>query len=120
MLGLALKCNSAPYHRCLILSEVQTNADFVVLVRITTDRGKWDQACVLTPAEWPELEHDSVVAYSTMKVERCKAQLERAIKAGAFSVISSPPRAVLKKICDIARANEFTPPFAKQHIAIIP
>jgi hypothetical protein len=52
-LGTALKCRQDPYHRCLIVSDPPKNGGYIVLVRITTDDGKWrDRDCLLTPAEW--------------------------------------------------------------------
>src|SRR2546425_7195159 len=52
-LGTALKCCQKPYHRCVIVSDPQRNGDYLVLVRITTNDGKWpDQDCILTPEEW--------------------------------------------------------------------
>ena len=65
-LGAALKSRQEPYHRCLILSEPENNGGYIVLVRVTTDDGKWrDRDCILTPVDWPELDRNSAVAYST-------------------------------------------------------
>ena len=38
-LGTALKSKEPPYHRCLVISDPQTNGGQIVLVRITTDDG---------------------------------------------------------------------------------
>ena len=52
-LGTALKCLAPPFHRCLVISDPQTNGGHVVLVRLTTDDGKWpDRDCVLTAGDW--------------------------------------------------------------------
>jgi len=52
----------------------------VVLVRVTTNDGTWpDRDCILTPADWSELEHDSTVAYSTCKFGPAVKALEAAI-----------------------------------------
>lgn len=119
-LGLALRIKAYPFHRALILSDTKHDDDFVVLVRVTTDDGDWsDQACILTRADWPNLDHQSTVAYSTAVAERVKQQLERSIRDGSFREIPSPPFEVLQRICRIGRTYKGTPPIAKQHIAVI-
>lgn len=115
--GLALKCNEAPYHRCLILSDTKSNDDFVVLVKITTDDGTWpDRVCLLNPGDWSELTDNSTVAYSTAMCGKSKPNLENAIKAGNFTVIKSPSNDILALIAKIGRGYKFTPPLAKEHI----
>ncbi|MBI2925924.1 MAG: hypothetical protein HYY24_09495 [Verrucomicrobia bacterium] len=65
-LGTALQCRQEPFHRCIIVSDPEQNGGYIVLVRITTDSGRWrDRDCILTPADWSELDHGSAVAYST-------------------------------------------------------
>jgi len=64
-LGTALKSKEPPFHRCLVISDPQSSGGQVVLVRLTTNDGTWpDRDCIVTPAEWNELEHDSTVAYT--------------------------------------------------------
>ena len=110
-LGTALKCCQEPYHRCVVASDPQNNGGIVVLLRITTDDGKWpDRDCILTPEEWGELEHASTVAYSTALCGRAEASLIKAIQAGEFQVISSPSLPVLRKIVTAGRASEGMPP----------
>src|SRR5665213_362939 len=88
--GTALKCRQEAYHRCLILSDPLTNGGHIVLVRVTTDDGKWrDLDCILTPADWKELDHNSTVAYSTAMCGRVEAELLTAIETGEFEVITS-------------------------------
>jgi hypothetical protein len=80
-LGTALKSQEDPYHRCLVISDPENNSGLVVLVRVTTDDGTWpDRDCILTPAEWIELERDSTVAYSTCKYGPAVKSLETAIQ----------------------------------------
>jgi hypothetical protein len=114
-LGTALKSQEPPFHRCLVISNPQANGGQVVLVRLTTNDGTWpDRDCVLTPADWAELDHDSTVAYSTCKFGPAVKALEAAIQRGLFQEISSPPAAVLRKIILAAQASPGMPPAAKR------
>ena len=113
-LGTALRCRQEPYHRCLILSNPGTNGGYVVLVRVTTDNGKWrDLDCILTPTDWTELEHNSTVAYSTAMCGRVETELIKAIETGEFEVISSPSPEVIRKVIAAGRAAEGMPPKAQ-------
>jgi hypothetical protein len=117
-LGTALKCAEPPFHRCVIISDPQNNGGQVVLVRLTTDDGTWpDRECILTPAEWAELDRPSTVAYSTCKYGRAVAALEQAVRRGLFQVISSPARDVLRKIIMAAHQATGMPPEAKRWLA---
>ncbi|MBM3883588.1 MAG: hypothetical protein FJ387_28430 [Verrucomicrobia bacterium] len=61
--GTALKSTGFPCHRCVILSDPQTNGGCVVRVRVTTDDGTWpDRDCLVASGDWPGLEHASTVA----------------------------------------------------------
>jgi hypothetical protein len=42
-LGTALKSTEFPYHRCVVLSNPQSNGGQVLLVRITSDDGTWPE-----------------------------------------------------------------------------
>ncbi len=117
-LGTAVKSTEYPYHRCVVLSDPQANGGQVVLVRITTDDGTWpDRDCLLGPADWQELDHVSTVAYSTIKYGPATKALEAAINHGLFTVISSPPKSVLKRIIQAARTAKGSPPLARQWLA---
>ncbi|HXI72389.1 MAG TPA: hypothetical protein VNN22_18705 [Verrucomicrobiae bacterium] len=119
-LGAALKCRQEPYHRCLILSDPETNGGYIVLVRVTTDDGKWrDRDCILTPADWTELDRNSTVAYSTALCGRVEAELLKAMQTGEFEVIASPAPEVLRKVIAAGRAAEGMPPKAQALLAQI-
>ena len=119
-LGAALKCRQEPYHRCLILSEPENNGGCIVLVRVTTDDGKWrDRDCILTPVDWPELDRNSAVAYSTAMCGRVEAGLLKAIQTGEFEVIASPAPEVLRKVIAAGRTAEGMPPKAQAFLAQI-
>lgn len=119
-LGTALKSQEPPFHRCLVLSDPQTNGGQVVLVRVTTDDGTWpDRDCILTPADWNELEHDSTVAYSTCKFGPAVNALEAAIQRSLFLQISSPSVAVLRKVIAAGHTATGMPPGAKKLLAQI-
>jgi hypothetical protein len=114
-LGTALKSQEPPFHRCLVISDPQANGGQVVLLRVTTDDGTWpDRDCILTPADWNELEHNSTVAYSTCKFGPAVKALEAAIHRGLFQEISSPSVAVLRKVILAAHASAGMPPGAKK------
>ena len=113
--GTALKSKEPPYHRCLILSDPQNNGGLVLLVRVTTDDGTWpDRDCILTPAEWGELEHDSTVAFSTPKYGPAVKALEAAIQQGQFEPIPSPSADVLRRVVVAARTAAGMPPAARK------
>lgn len=117
-LGTALKSTEYPYHRCVVLSDPQANGGQVVLVRVTTDDGTWpDRDCLLGPADWKELEHESTVACSTCKCGPAVNSLEVAIQNGLFTEISSPPPALLRRMIQVARVAEGTPPPARRWLA---
>ena len=118
--GTALKIQAPPFHRCLIISDPVNNGGHVVLVRVTSDDGTWpDRDCILTPSEWGELEHDSTVAYTTCKFGPVVPELEAAIKRGEFEVISSPSKAVLRKVIAAAQTALGMPCGAKALLARI-
>lgn len=113
--GAALKSQEPPFHRCLVISDPQANGGLVVLVRITTDDGTWpDRDCLLTPADWEELDHNSTVAFSTCKFGPAVKSLEAAIQRGLFQQIASPSTAVLRKVVAAAHAAAGMPPGAKK------
>jgi hypothetical protein len=112
---MALKSQEPPFHRCLVISDPESNGGQVVLVRVTSDDGTWpDRDCILTPADWSELEHDSTVAYSTCKFGRAVKALEAAIERGLFQEILPPPLAVLRKVILAAKSSAGMPPMAKR------
>ena len=118
--GTALKSQEPPIHRCLVISDPQAHGGMVVLVRVTTDDGTWpDRDCILTPADWKELDHDSTVAYSTCKFGPAVKSLEAAIQRGLFQQISSPPVAVLRKVIAAGHTATGMPPGAKKFLAQI-
>lgn len=119
-LGTALKSQEPPFHRCLVLSDPQANGGMVVLVRITTDDGTWpDRDCILTPADWSELSHDSTVAYSTCKFGPAVKSLEAAVQRGMFEVIPSPPLDLLRKVIAAGHTAAGMPPGARKLLAQI-
>jgi hypothetical protein len=119
-LGTALKSQEPPFHRCLIISDPQTNGGQVVLVRLTTDDGTWpDRDCILKPADWKELDCDSTVAYSTCKFGPAVKTLEMAIRRGLFREITSPSAMVLRKIIQAGHASAGMPPGAKRFLGRI-
>jgi hypothetical protein len=119
-LGTALKSKEPPFHRCLVISDPQSSGGQVVLVRLTTNDGTWpDRDCIVTPAEWNELEHDSTVAYTPCKYGPAVLALEAAIQQGKFDLISPPSQAVLREVIAAAHAAAGMPPAAKKLLAQI-
>ncbi len=116
-LGTALKSAECPYHRSLVISDPAVNDGVVVLVRITTDDGTWpDRDCILTPADWDQLEHASTVAYSTCKFGKAGAALDNAIARGLFTEIPSPSTKVLERVIAAARTAQGFPPGARRYL----
>jgi hypothetical protein len=119
-LGTALKSQEPPFHRCLVISDPETSGGQIVLVRVTTNDGTWpDGDCILTPADWGELEHESTVAYSTCKFGPAAKALEAAIQRGLFQEISQPPVAVLRRVILAAHSSAGMPPGAKKWLGKI-
>jgi len=117
-LGTALKSTEEPFHRCVVLSDPQTNGGQVVLVRITTDDGTWpDRDCLLGPSDWCELDHQSTAAYSTTKCGPVVEALELAVNKRLFTVISPPPAALIKRLIESARTAKGMSPLARQWLA---
>jgi hypothetical protein len=115
--GTALKSTEHPYHRCLVISDPCVHEGVVVLVRITTDDGMWpDHDCVLTPADWDQLDHVSTVAYSTCKFGKAVQALENAISRRLFTEIPPPSADVLKRIVAAAQIARGMPPGAKRYL----
>lgn len=115
--GTALKSTQHPYHRCLVISDPNAHAGVVVLVRVTTDDGTWpDRDCILTPADWNQLEHASTVAYSTCKFGKAGPALEAAIAKGLFTEIPSPSADVLKRIIAAAQLAKGMAPGARRYL----
>jgi hypothetical protein len=117
-LGTALKSTEYPFHRCVVLSDPQSNGGQVVLVRVTTDDGTWpDRDCLLGPQDWKELEHGSTLAYSTCKFGPAVRSLEFALQKRSFTEISPPPRSLLRRMIAAARQAEGMPPGARRWLA---
>lgn len=106
-LGTVLKSKSSPYHRWLILSNpAQTGGD-VLLVSLTTfDDECEDDECVLTPADYDELDHKTAVAFSFKRVGPAKA-LNAAVKAGEFRVLDAMPKETLARILAAAADSDY-------------
>ena len=116
--GTALKSTEYPYHRCVVLSDPQSNGGQIVLVRVTTDDGTGpDRDCLLGPQDWSELEHASTVAYSTCKYGPAVKPLLAAIHGGLFTLIPSPPITVLRGMVAAARKAQGMPPGARRWLA---
>lgn len=112
-IGTALKSQEPPFHRCLVLSDPHDTGGMVVLVRITTNDGTWpDRDCILKPADWSELDHDS-----TCKFGPAVHALEAAVHRGMFKVISSPSIEVLRRVIAAGRAAAGMPLGAKKLLA---
>ena len=91
-----------------------------MLVRVTTDDGKWrDRDCILTPADWMELDRNSTVAYSTALCGRVEVELLKAIQGGEFEVMATPSTEVLRRVIAAGRAAEGMPPKAQSLLAQI-
>ncbi|HZM05794.1 MAG TPA: hypothetical protein VFC44_22565 [Candidatus Saccharimonadales bacterium] len=119
-LGTALKTTEQPFHRCLVISDPLANGGQVVLVRVTTDDGTWpDRDCILSPADWSELEHASTVAYSTCKFGPAVKALEAAIQRGMFQEIPPPPDATLRKVILAGHSSPTMSPGAKKWLGKI-
>jgi hypothetical protein len=117
-LGTALKSTEYPYHRCVVLSDPQSNGGQVLLVRITSDDGTWpDRDCLLGREDWQELDRPSTVAYSTCKCGAAVNALETAIRKGLFTEIPTPPTALLRRMIEAARVAAGMPPGARRWLA---
>ena len=106
-LGTVLKSRSAPYHRWLILSDPARTGGSVLLVSLTTfDDECEDDECVLTPADYTELDHETAVAFSFKRIGPARA-LNAAVKSGDFRVLDAMPEETLKQVLKAARHSEY-------------
>lgn len=97
-LGSALRCNYSPRHIWIVLSDPDRHDGQFLFVNLTTF-GEWcvDDACILTHADYADLDRQSTVAYSRAKIGR-REQLESAVEKGAFIELESVPKATLEKM----------------------
>ncbi len=116
--GFAVKSQAAPYHRMVVISDPIGNGGWIVVVLVTTRRDeKWEPDCVLTPAEWDQLDHESVIAFANAKGPvQCGPAWVKAIESGVFIVIPSPPAATMAKIIAAAKAPDVMAPAVRKWI----
>ena len=105
-LGTTLRCDLPPRHLWIVLSNpTHTNGD-VLLVNLTSLTDDCvDDKCLLGPADFSLLTHDTTAAYSRSRVGTV-AKLDGLIQQGVFVPVTTIPAAALKKILQGAQASQ--------------
>jgi len=104
-LGTTLRCYYPPRHIWIVLSKPEQNDGKFLFVNLTTVGGSCqERACVLTPADYSDLDGDSTVAYSRSHVGNVSA-LEEAIQKGLFTPLNPLPGAALTKVIEAAKTS---------------
>ncbi len=87
-------------HLHVVLTGPNANNE-VVVVSITTRRGKSDCTTILKSGEHPFIKHDSVIAYSAAKIYSIK-HLETVLSLESYVIEEDMDKVVLKRIQDDA------------------
>lgn len=106
---MAFRCMDAPRHIYVALFDENRAGDDMVLVNFTTLRDTCiDSACILTPADYGELTHETTVAYSRAMLGK-KSLMEHAITAGHFVRLADIPLATwLRIVASAHNSNELS------------
>ena len=109
-LGLTLRCAAEPRHIWVVLSDPNQTRGDILLVNFTTLReNTFDTSCILGPADYSELAHESVIAFSGSYIGSA-TKLEKAIQKRYFSIMDPQiPEAALEKIIAAARSSTSLP-----------
>jgi hypothetical protein len=112
-LGATLRSNVAPRHFWIVLNDPEKAAGQVLLVSLTTLRDSCiDDLCILGPADYSPLTHETTVAFSRFQIGKTSG-LERLIAENLFSFVPSVPSTTLRKILMGAYASPELPQAAK-------
>jgi hypothetical protein len=112
-LGATLRSNVAPRHFWIVLNDPEKSAGQVLLVSFTTLRDSCvDDICILGPADYSLLTHETTVAFSRFQIGKASG-LERLVAQSLFSFVSSVPSATLHKILKAAHTSSELPLAAK-------
>ena len=113
-LGTTLRCNLPPRHIWVVLSDPTANAGEILMVNLTTLRdSSIDEACVLGPADYALLTHQSTVAYSRSVSGKADA-LQQSVERGGFRIITPVPPKTLAEMIEGARNSPELSPAKKK------
>jgi hypothetical protein len=102
-LGTTLRCNLPPRHIWIVLTDPERMGGNILLVNLTSlTEGCIDDACILEPADFDLLTHETTVAYSRSIVGTAE-KLEDLIQNGHFTDVAPVPPATLQRILEGAR-----------------
>ena len=100
---MAFRCMAEPRHIHVPLFDPGAGTDDLLLVNFTTLRDTCvDDACILGPADYAELKHDSTIAYSLSKTGK-QSLFCRAVAAGLFIRLEDLPEPAWQRILNGAR-----------------
>lgn len=113
-LGTTLRCNLAPRHIWIVLSDPSAHGGRLLMVNLTTlHDDSVDDVCILGPGDYELLDRATTVAYSRAQIGNLDG-LERAIARGYFTPIKPIPDRTLHKIIEGGRRSPELPPAAKK------
>lgn len=102
---MAFRCMEPPRHIHVPIFDPQRDSDEMLLVNFTTLRDTCiDDACILYPADYPELTHATTLAYSRAVTGK-KSAFARAVCAGHFIQLQDLPAATWHRILEGARSS---------------
>jgi hypothetical protein len=102
-LGTTLRCNLPPRHIWIVLTDPTRTGGDILLVNLTSlTEDCVDDACILTPADYALLTHQTTVAYSRAQVGTA-AKLDELVQSGEFTLTKPVPPATLQKLLQGAR-----------------
>ncbi|MBI2925378.1 MAG: hypothetical protein HYY24_06700 [Verrucomicrobia bacterium] len=118
-LGTTLRCNLAPRHIWIVLSDPAQTGGRILLANLTTlTEGCVDDACVLSPADYSLLTHATTVAYSRAQTGTA-AILQELVDDGDFRVITPIPATTLAKILEAAQRTRELSDSQKELVAAV-
>lgn len=104
--GMAFRCMEPPRHIYIPIFDSENPGDEMLLVNFTTLReGCIDDACILQPADYPELKHTTTVAFSLALVGRQSAFI-KAVNAGHFIQLDDLSEETWEKIVSTAHLTD--------------
>ena len=106
--GDAFYLNVADSHRYVVAHVDSNPISTIIVFNFTTHRaGRCDETCIITPAEYPDLDADSVIAYRHGLL--LQGQELTNFNAVIGKKLPGVKRDVIQKICSGALDSRFTP-----------
>lgn len=105
---------SLPTHLYMVASDPEKNAAEVVLVNATTRHFDtvFDEACLLSEGDHPDIEHDSYMTYMRLKIAAA-AVIDAGMKGGVLTKRQDLTSELLRKVQEGVMKSKYAPRKAK-------